>query len=64
MLLFTTGRGSVFGSRPVPSIEIATNTLMHEHMLDMDLDAGVVLDGTPVGGSGPPSARWSLRPGV
>jgi altronate hydrolase len=50
VLVFTTGRGSVFGCKPVPSIKIATNTPMYEHMIDdMDLDAGVVLDGTPVG---------------
>ncbi len=46
---FTTGRGSCFGCKPVPSIKIATNTPMYEHMIDdMDIDAGVILSGTPV----------------
>lgn len=46
---FTTGRGSCFGCKPVPSIKIATNTPMYERMIDdMDLNAGVILSGTPV----------------
>ena len=49
VLVFTTGRGSVFGCKPAPSIKVATNTPMYEHMIDdMDIDAGVILDGTPV----------------
>jgi altronate hydrolase len=49
VLVFTTGRGSVFGCKPAPSIKVATNTPMYEHMLDdMDVNAGVILDGTPV----------------
>ncbi len=49
VLVFTTGRGSVFGCKPAPSIKIATNTPMYEHMLDdMDINAGVILDGTSV----------------
>lgn len=47
--VFTTGRGSVFGCKPVPSIKIATNTPLYEHMIDdMDIDAGVILKGTSV----------------
>ena len=30
LILFTTGRGSVFGCKPVPSIKLATNTPMYE----------------------------------
>lgn len=46
IVLFTTGRGSVFGFKPAPSIKIATNTSMYEHMTDdMDFNAGQVLDG-------------------
>src|SRR5439155_24091229 len=46
VLVFTTGRGSVFGCKPAPSIKIATNTPMYEHMKgDMDIDAVVILDG-------------------
>ncbi|HEX7450129.1 MAG TPA: altronate dehydratase family protein [Pirellulales bacterium] len=49
MVAFTTGRGSCFGCKPSPSIKIATNTPMYERMIDdMDIDAGVILDGTPV----------------
>ncbi|MGL4555800.1 MAG: UxaA family hydrolase [Gemmataceae bacterium] len=49
VLAFTTGRGSVFGCKPAPSIKIATNTPLYEHMSDdMDIDAGVILAGTPV----------------
>jgi len=49
VICFTTGRGSVFGSRPVPSIKLATNSAVYHHMEeDMDLDCGVVLDGVPL----------------
>jgi altronate hydrolase len=49
VLVFTTGRGSVFGCKPAPSIKIATNTPMYEHMIDdMDINAGTILEGTPV----------------
>lgn len=46
MLLFTTGRGSVFGFKPTPSIKIATNSATYERMSDdMDVNAGRVLSG-------------------
>lgn len=46
VIVFTTGRGSVFGFKPVPSIKVATNTPMYEKMEeDMDINAGKVLDG-------------------
>lgn len=49
VLVFTTGRGSVFGCKPAPSIKVATNTPLYNHMIDdMDIDAGVILSGTPV----------------
>jgi altronate hydrolase len=49
VLVFTTGRGSVFGCKPAPSIKVATNTPLYEHMTDdMDINAGVILEGTPV----------------
>lgn len=49
VLVFTTGRGSVFGCKPAPSIKVATNTALFRHMNDdMDIDAGVILSGTPV----------------
>ena len=47
--VFTTGRGSVFGCKPSPSIKIATNSPLYNHMEgDMDINAGVILEGTPV----------------
>ncbi|HZU34597.1 MAG TPA: altronate dehydratase family protein [Gemmataceae bacterium] len=53
VLVFTTGRGSVFGCKPAPSIKVATNTPLYEHMRDdMDIDAGTILSGTPVAGVG------------
>ena len=46
IICFTTGRGSVYGCRPVPSIKLATNTAMYHRMQDdMDINCGVTLDG-------------------
>jgi len=46
LLCFTTGRGSVFGCKPAPSIKLATNTPMYERMQgDMDVNCGTVLTG-------------------
>ena len=46
LLCFTTGRGSVFGCKPTPSIKLATNTPMYERMRDdMDVDCGGILTG-------------------
>jgi altronate hydrolase len=45
IICFTTGRGSVFGSRPVPTVKLATNAQMAERMAgDMDLDCSPVVD--------------------
>lgn len=47
VVVFTTGRGSVLGCKPSPSIKVATNTAMYLRMHeDMDLNAGRVVDGT------------------
>ncbi len=49
VLVFTTGRGSVFGCKPAPSIKIATNSPLYNHMIgDMDINAGRILEGVPV----------------
>ena len=49
MIVFTTGRGSCFGCKPVPTIKIATNTPMFNKMQDdMDINAGKILDGATV----------------
>jgi altronate hydrolase len=46
MIIFTTGRGSCFGSRPAPTIKLASNTPMFERMKsDMDVNTGLVIDG-------------------
>ena len=44
LVCFTTGRGSAFGSKPAPTIKIATNSQMANRMSeDMDVDAGEIL---------------------
>ena len=45
IVCFTTGRGSVYGCKPSPSMKLATNTTMYQRMAeDMDINCGVVLD--------------------
>lgn len=49
LVVFTTGRGSVFGFGLAPTIKVASNTDVYEHMRgDMDLDAGSVLRGAQI----------------
>jgi altronate hydrolase len=49
LILFTTGRGSLFGSNIAPCIKIATNSGLYARMTDdMDVNAGQILDGTPM----------------
>ena len=44
LVVFTTGRGSAFGSKPAPTIKLATNTEMFTKMVeDMDVNAGAML---------------------
>ena len=46
VMVFTTGRGSCFGCKPTPTIKVATNTPMYQHMIDdMDINAGTIIDG-------------------
>ena len=46
LVCFTTGRGSVFGCKPAPSIKIATNSAMYRRLEeDMDVNCGTILDG-------------------
>ena len=46
LVCFTTGRGSVFGCRPAPSLKLSTTTELYRRMTDdMDFDCGPVLDG-------------------
>ena len=45
--VFTTGRGSVYGCKPMPCLKVATNTTLYDWMRDdMDINAGTILDGT------------------
>ncbi len=50
LVAFTTGRGSMFGSKPAPCLKIATNTDMYDQLSDdMDINAGtIVSDGESV----------------
>ncbi|TPE50931.1 UxaA family hydrolase [Amaricoccus solimangrovi] len=50
IIVFTTGRGSAFGSKPAPTIKLATNDrLAHAMPDDMDLNCGDVLSaGVPL----------------
>lgn len=46
LIVFTTGRGSVFGAKPAPSIKVASNAKLASWMdEDMDIDASPVLAG-------------------
>jgi altronate dehydratase len=49
LVLFTTGRGSVFGGLMAPCLKIASNSeLYHRMAVDMDYDAGKMLHGFPL----------------
>jgi altronate hydrolase len=49
LVAFTTGRGSVFGCRPSPTVKIATTSDLYQRMQnDMDVDAGRVLKGATI----------------
>ena len=49
IVLFTTGRGSVFGFKPAPSIKICTNSTTYNRMEeDMDLNAGKIQEGASI----------------
>jgi len=54
LVVFTTGRGSAFGSKPSPCIKISTNTQMFERMTDdMDINAGdMISDGVTLAAKG------------
>jgi altronate hydrolase len=45
VICFSTGRGSAFGFKPVPSIKLATNSALFERMRDdIDLNCGTIID--------------------
>ena len=46
LVAFTTGRGSAFGSKPAPTMKVATTSELFARMPgDMDIDAGRILTG-------------------
>ena len=46
LICFTTGRGSMFGSKPAPTIKLASNSPMYQRLEeDMDINCGLILDG-------------------
>lgn len=46
VVCFTTGRGSAFGFKPVPSIKLASNSTIYKHMEeDIDINCGAILEG-------------------
>jgi altronate hydrolase len=47
LVVFTTGRGSAFGSKPAPTIKLATNSAMYRVLdEDMDINCGDIIDGS------------------
>jgi altronate hydrolase len=45
MVCFTTGRGTVCGFKPVPTLKLATNSEMYQKMSDdMDVNCGAIID--------------------
>ncbi|GAA1732825.1 altronate dehydratase family protein [Brachybacterium phenoliresistens] len=45
LVCFTTGRGSALGSRPAPTLKVATNSDLYRRMGDdMDIDAGEMVE--------------------
>ena len=46
VICFTTGRGSVLGCKPTPSLKISSNTALYNRMSDdMDINCGTIIDG-------------------
>jgi altronate hydrolase len=53
MICFTTGRGSAYGNKPVPSLKLATNTDIYTRMIDdMDINCGDVVEGVSIADKG------------
>ena len=48
LVVFTTGRGSVYGCSIAPTLKVATTSELFKRMQgDMDVDAGKILSGQP-----------------
>ena len=53
ILAFTTGRGSAYGCKPVPSIKLATNSDVYARMTDdMDINCGDIVEGVSIEAKG------------
>jgi altronate hydrolase len=53
ILAFTTGRGSAYGCKPVPSIKLATNSELYGRMTeDMDVNCGDIVEGVSIEAKG------------
>lgn len=53
MIAFTTGRGSVFGSKPAPCVKLASNAALAANMDDdIDVDCSPILSGETVAAAG------------
>jgi altronate hydrolase len=62
LLCFTTGRGSAYGCKPVPSIKLATNSDIYHRMIDdMDINCGDILDGVSIQEKGQQIFEMILR---
>lgn len=62
LIVFTTGRGSAFGSKPAPTIKLATNDRLFAAMRDdMDLNCGDVLSGVSLEEKGRQIVELILR---
>jgi altronate hydrolase len=62
LICFTTGRGSMFGSKPAPTIKLASNSPMFERLKnDMDINCGQVLDGLDLSSMGEQIFQAILR---
>lgn len=49
LLAFTTGRGSAYGCKPVPSMKLATNSEVYARMTDdMDINCGDIVEGVSI----------------
>lgn len=62
VIVFTTGRGSAFGSKPAPTIKLATNDRLFQAMRDdMDLNCGDILSGVTLEDKGHEIVRTILQ---
>lgn len=62
MVVFTTGRGSVYGCSLAPTVKIATNSALYRALRhDMDIDAGQVLNDRSIQSVGKEIYRFVIK---